>query len=145
MVPIMRLTWQQAGAPRPRANHPVFDLNGRFVGTPDLFDPIAGVYGLYDGGLHLAGEVRHADVAKEAAYRRVGLEGATMMVGDLIDRRPFVARLRDAYVRAGRRPADLRLWLPEPPTWWVSTSTVAQRRALTPYDRDRLLRYREAA
>lgn len=146
MEPVMRLAWQlQAGAPRPRANCPVFDLDGRFIGTPDLFDPIAGVYGLYDGGLHLAGEVRHADVAKEAAYRRIGLEGATMMAGDLADRRPFVARLREAYARAGRRPADMRRWLPDPPPWWVPTSTVAQRRALTPYDRVRLLRYRRAA
>lgn len=145
MEPVMRLVWQQSGAPRPRVNHPVFDLSGRFVGTPDLLDPVAGVYGMYDGGLHLTGGVRHADVAKEAAYRRVGLEGATMMAGDLADRRPFVARLEEAYARAARRPADLRRWMPEPPPWWVSTSTVERRRALTPYDRARLLRYRHAA
>jgi hypothetical protein len=146
LEPVMRLAWQfQAGAPRPRTNCPVFDLSGRFIGTPDLFDPVAGVYGLYDGGLHLTGKVRHADVAKESAYRRLGLEGATMMAGDLTDRRAFVARLTDAYARAGRRPADLRLWLPEPPSWWTPTATVAQRRALTPYDRARLLQYRRVA
>lgn len=146
MEPVMRLAWQlEAGAPRPRANCPVFDLDGRFVGTPDLLDPIAGVYGMYDGGLHLAGEVRHRDVAKEAAYRRLGLEGATMMAGDVIDRGPFIARLREAYARAGRRPLDMRRWLSEPPGWWVPTVTVAQRRALSSYDRARFLRYRHAA
>lgn len=146
MEPVMRLAWQlEADAPRPLANCPVFDLSGRFVGTPDLFDPVAGVYGMYDGGLHLTGQVRHTDVEKEAAYRRLGLEGATMMAGDVRDRGPFVARLREAYARADRRREDMRLWLPEPPGWWVPTSTVEQRRALSPYDRMRLLRYRIAA
>ena len=144
--PIMRLAWElEAGAPRPLANCPVFDLAGRFVGTPDLLDPIAGVYAMYDGGLHLAGEVRPGDVVKEAAYRRLGLEGAVMMAGDLADHGPFVARLRDAYLRAEQRHPDLRLWLPEPPRWWVPTWTVAQRRSLSEYDRRRLLRYRRAA
>ncbi|NYE35901.1 hypothetical protein F4692_001005 [Nocardioides cavernae] len=146
MEPVMRLAWQlDAGAPRPRANHPVFDLSGRFVGTPDLFDPIAGVYGLYDGALHLAGEVRHADVVKEAAYRRLGLEGVTMMAGDLADRGAFVGRLRGAYARAEQRPAHQRRWLPGLPDWWVPTATVAQRRALSAHQRRRLLRYRSAA
>ena len=144
--PVMRLAWQVLpGVGRPLANCPVFDLDGRFVGTPDLLDPVMGVYGMYDGGLHLTGEVRHGDVAKEAAYRRLGLEGVTMMAGDLGDRDPFVVRLREAYARAERRPADMRRWLPDPPPWWVPTSTVALRRALSPYDRARLLGYRRAA
>jgi len=145
MEPVMRLAWIRSGAPRPRPNCAVFDLGGRFVGTPDLLDPVAGVYGMYDGALHLAGEVRHADVAKEAAYRRLGLEGVVMMAGDVGDHRAFVARLREAYARAERRPADLRQWMPEPPRWWVPTSTVAQRRALSDPARRRLLRYRRAA
>ncbi len=75
------------------ANRPVFNLEGRFVGTPDLLDPVAGVYGQYDGALHLAGEVRQRDVAKDAAYRRLGLEGVTMMAGDRRNRDRFVVRL----------------------------------------------------
>ncbi|MBS2936386.1 hypothetical protein KDN32_01370 [Nocardioides sp. J2M5] len=145
MEPVMRLTWLEAGFPRPLANRPVFDLGGRFVGTPDLVDPVAGVYAMYDGGLHLPGHVRLADVAKEAAYRRLGLEGATMMAGDLADRDPFVLRLRDAYARADHQRPEDRRWLLEPPTWWVSTATVAQRRALTAYERSRYLTYRHAA
>ena len=92
--PVMRRTWEASGCGRPRTNFPVFDLSGRFVGTPDLLDLRAGVYGMYDGALHLAGAVRHADVAKEAAYRALGLEGVTMMAGDLADRDPFQVRLR---------------------------------------------------
>lgn len=145
MEPVMRMTWLATELGRPRANRPVFDLNGRFVGTPDGFDPVAGVYGQYDGALHLAGGVRHGDVAKEASYRALGLEGVTMMAGDVGDRGPFVARLRAAYARAERRPVQDRRWLAEPPGWWVPTWTVEQRRALTSYERSRFLRYRPAA
>lgn len=143
--PVMRVTWQGAGFGRPLANRPVFDLAGRFVGTPDLIDLEAGVFGMYDGGLHLAGAVRQVDVVKEAAYRALGLEGVVMMAGDLGDRDPFVQRLRAAYARAERRPAAERLWLPGLPAWWTPTFTVEQRRALSAYDRDRLLRYRRAS
>lgn len=146
MEPTMRLTWHlEADCPRPQANRAVFDLNGRFVGTPDTFDPLAGVIGFYDGALHLAGEVRHADVAKEAAYRRLGLESVTMMAGDLADRGAFIRRLHEAYARAQRRPVEQRQWLLEPPAWWKPTWTVAQRRALSAYDQERYLTYRPAA
>ncbi len=143
--PVMRRTWEGEGFARPLANRPVFDRAGRFVGTPDLLDTEAGVYGMYDGALHLAGAVRHGDVAKEAAYRALGLEGVTMMAGDLLDRDPFVARLREAYARAERRSPDIRRWLPGLPTWWTPTFTVDQRRALSADDRSRLLRYRRAS
>lgn len=142
---VMRRTWEGGGFGRPLANCPVFDLAGRFVGTPDLLDAEAGVFGMYDGALHLAGDVRHADVAKEAAYRALGLEGVTMMAGDLADRGAFEHRLRGAYARAGRRAPDLRLWLPTTPAWWTPTFTVDQRRALSAYERTRVLRYRQAS
>jgi hypothetical protein len=143
--PVLRRTWCAAGLPRPLTNRPVFGPDGRFVGTPDLLDPDAGVYGMYDGGLHLAGAVRHRDVAKEAAYRAVGLEGVTMMAGDLADRDSFVARLNQAYARAQRRRPDDRRWRTDLPQWWVPTFTVEQRRALTVTQRARLLGYRPAA
>lgn len=145
MEPIMRMVWRASGHGSPGVNRPVFNLNGTFVGTPDLFDPLAGVYGLYDGALHLAGAVRSQDVAKEAAYRDLGLEGATMMAGDLRDTGAFLDRLEQAYARAGRKPADDRRWLLREPDWWVPTWTVEMRRGLSAYDRSRVLRYRAAA
>jgi hypothetical protein len=146
MEPVLRLTWlDEVADARVLMNRPVFDLNGRFVGTPDGIDPITGVYGMYDGALHLAGAVRHVDVGKEAAYREVGLEGATMMAGDLADRTPFQQRLREAYARAARRPASERRWTLETPTWWLDTTTVEARRALSTYDRARLLAHRQRA
>lgn len=141
--PLLRLTWTDEVRPsRLLMNHPVFDTRGRFVGTPDGIDPEAGVYGMYDGALHLAGTVRHADVAKEAAYRALGLEGATMMAGDLADRGAFQVRLRQAYARAARKPASDRGWSVELPRWWVDTTTVSARRALSAYDKRRLLAHR---
>ncbi|MCF6376216.1 hypothetical protein L2K70_01220 [Nocardioides KLBMP 9356] len=142
---VMRRTWEAGGFPRPRANHPVFDAAGRLIGTPDLLDLDAGVYGLYDGGLHLAGDVRHRDITQDAAYRGLGLEGVVMMAGDRADRDPFLARVREAYARASRRPSDERRWLRGVPRWWTPTFTVEQRRALSSYDRARVLRYRSAS
>ena len=146
MEPVLRLTWQRVV---PSAgllmNRPVFDLRGRFVVTPDAIVPRAGVYVMYDGALHLAGQVRQVDVAKEAAYRALGLEGVTMMAGDLADRAPFERRLVEACARAARRPATERAWTLETPPWWLDTTTVAARRALSSYDRQRLLTHRQRA
>ena len=38
-----RLVWiLDAGLPPPLCNQPVFDLEGKLLGIPDLFDPVAG-------------------------------------------------------------------------------------------------------
>ena len=145
METFMRRAWREDGFPPVSTNRPVFDLAGRFVGTPDLVDLEGGVYAQYDGALHLAGDVRHADVVTEAAYRRLGLEGATMMAGDLADPAPFLLRVRDAYARAGRRASSERGWAMRTPGWWVPTHTVAHRRALSADQRSRYLRYRSAS
>ena len=84
--------------------------------------PTAGVYGQYEGAsVHLVGSQRSIDIRQEAAYRELGLEGVTMVASDRRDTGPFVARLHEAYARAGRRSEDERHWLLEPPSWWVPT------------------------
>lgn len=146
MEPVLQLSWrEQVPGAEVLMNRPVFDDRGRFVGTPDGIDVRAGVYGMYDGGLHLTGAVRHGDVAKEAAYRHVGLEGVVMMAGDLADRAPFERRLDEAYARAARRPASERRWTLETPAWWIDTTSVAARRALSAEQRRRLLAHRQRA
>jgi hypothetical protein len=142
----MRRVWEhEAGLPRPWCNRPVFDRNGRHLGTPDLIDPVAGVAGEYNSALHLQGAQRSRDVEKEARLRAAGLEFAEMLTGDLANPFPFMARLREAYARAARIPVADRLWTVEPPSWWVSTFTVEQRRALSNQQRERLLGYRRRA
>ncbi len=146
MESVMRHIWQVGGFPRALTNHPVHDRAGRFVGTPDLLDVDAGVFGLYDGGLHLAGQVRHADVVKDAAYRALGLEGVRMMAGDLSDPGPFLERLRQAYARAGRRPAEERgcgRW--SRPSGGCPRSPWRSGARCPPFDRARLLAHRSAS
>ncbi len=65
-----------------------------------------------------------------------------MLADDRYACEAFVARLDDAYARAARTPRHARLWTADPPAWWVPTMTVEQRRALTPDQRARFLRYR---
>jgi hypothetical protein len=143
---VMRTIWTDtAGLPRPLTNRPVFDLQGRLVGTPDLLDPVAGVAGEYDSVLHLESSRRRRDVEREAQFREVGLEPVVMLTGELADPWRFVARLRAAYLRASRVPTSSRRWTISPPAWWVPTHKVALRRALPEDQRELWLRYRDRA
>lgn len=138
----MRLHWRAGveGA-RPRGNVPLFDLQGRHLGTPDLVDVAAGVAADYDGVVHLDRDQRRTDRTRDEVFAEHGIEMVRWLSGD----RPgdFLARLHRATDRARRRTAP-RSWTAEPPPWWTSTTTVAARRALTEQQRARLLRYRIA-
>lgn len=142
---LMRQVWTiDASRPRPLCNVPIFDLSGRHIGTPDLFDPVAGVIGQYDGALHLQGGQRAKDVVRDELFRSHGLETVTMLAADWHAPAAFVARLHAAYARALWLPEEQRAWTIRPPRWWVETRTVAQRRALTQAQRERFLRLRAA-
>jgi hypothetical protein len=119
----------------------VFDLHGRHIGTPDLLDTEAGVYGEYDSEIHLDGRRRLKDLTREDAFRRLGLEPVVMVTGQSRDE--VAARIVAAYERA-MRGGGPRLWTIEQPTWWIPTETVAQRRALAEAERARLLSRRTA-
>ena len=138
---MMKQSWMGAGFPTPLQNVPIFDLSGRHIGTPDLFDPVAGVIGEYDGRHHLQSGQRVVDVRRAAEFAEHLLECVTMLAGDTNNQ--FLVRLGAAYRRA-RRPGGPRTWTVEPPEWWIPTRTVAQRRSLTPEQRARFLRYRTA-
>jgi hypothetical protein len=133
----MRLQWVLQLGITTAANHPVFDANGSFVGTPDLIDLEAGVAGEYDGTLHLPGLQRAKDIRREGLFRRVGLEYVTMTAADRRDPADFLQRTIDARARARHLT---RRWTIEPPPWWTPTTTVAARRALTTMQRERYLR-----
>jgi hypothetical protein len=129
--------------PWPLCNRPIFDLDGRHIGTPDLLDVEAGLVVEYEGGLHLEGHRRGADLQKEAAYRRVGLEYVVMVAADWASpESTIMPRIRDARQRARFEAMATRRWTVEPPPWWTSTTTVDARRALSASQRARLLRYR---
>lgn len=139
----MRIIWVlDAGFPHPLCNRPIFDLSGRLIGTPDIFDPERGVAGEYDGELHLAGAQRSRDLRREGLFRRHGLEYFTVLANDTADRELVVQRMIDARERAADIPESRRTWTVTPPAWWTESHTVEQRRALTGSARERVLRLR---
>lgn len=137
----MRLAWTDH---RPgvalSANRPVFDHAGRHLLTPDLLDERAGVVGEYDGAVHLEDPTRRRDLDREALCRDLGLELVTMMSAGRADAHSFTARLDAAYRRAAGRSGRPRRWTTEQPSWWVDTSSVARRRALSAPERALWLR-----
>ncbi len=141
---LMRMVWRlDAGIVGPlRCNAPIFDLRGNHLATPDLIDPASGVMGEYDGDGHLTRSQRHLDVRREGLLRAHDLESVVMLAPDLHDPRDYLRRLAEARRRAATRRVADRTWTLDPPAWWITTSTVAARRALTPYQQRRFLGYR---
>ena len=138
----MRLVWLAEVPCRLAANQPVFDLRGRHLLTPDLLDEEAGVVGEYDGAVHLGEGPRRVDLDRAELCRDLGLEPVTMMSSARSDAASFRQRLRGAYRRAAARRDRPRTWTTQQPDWWVDTSTVSARRALTEEQRRVWLRHR---
>ncbi len=142
----VRLVWPlELGLAPPLTNRPVFDLDGRHIGTPDLLDVEAGMAVDYDGQLHLVRAQRDKDVLREDEFQGVGLHRLTLVTGDLADRSRMAARIAAARSRAPFTPAERRRWTITPPPWWVPTHTVELRRRLTATQQERFLRYRRAS
>lgn len=115
----LRLVWQlDARRPRPLVNPPLFDLDGRLLGYPDLLDPMAGVVGEYDGDDHRSPSQHSADVDREARLRDHALEVVRVTGPDLRDVLRVTDRIHSAYRRARRLPPGRRTWTLEPPPWW---------------------------
>jgi hypothetical protein len=116
----LRLVWEVvAGFPHPLCNRPVFSLDGTFIGTPDLLDPVAGVAGEYDGADHLGRDRRARDVVREEGFRRVGLEYFEVTSGDVAHRSRVVERMTWTRSRALWLPEQQRQWTVDPPAWWL--------------------------
>jgi len=142
----LHLGWRiDARLPWLLTNVPIFDLAGRHIGTPDLFEQESGLVVEYNGEIHLQGALRRRDRDREEAFRAVQLECLTVMRGDLDNRGHLVARMNAARARARWFPPAERSWTIVPPVWWKPTLTVAQRRSLSEIDRARLLRHRNRA
>lgn len=143
---LARLVWViDAGLSRPLCNRPVFDLDGRHIGTPDLLDEEAGLVGEYDGRLHLAGAQRRRDRDRDHRYRQVGLEVVTLMAGDVAVPVRAAELITEARSRSRFEAESRRRWTVDPPHWWTPTFTVQQRRALDPVAREQLLGLRGKA
>jgi hypothetical protein len=116
---LMRLVWTlDAQLPRPLCNVPVFSLNGALLGSPDLFDPVAGLVGEYDGRNHLAEDRRSRDRTREERFRDHGLEYVAVVRGELAHESLVAERLRAAYRRAAFASPDQRRWTLDEPAWY---------------------------
>jgi len=115
----MRLIWViDLELPAPLCNRAVFDLSGRLLGYPDLFDPIAGLVGEYAGADHRDPERHQADVVREELFRDHGLEFFTVVGQDLRDHRRVAERMLAARRRAKFLPPESCAWTLDPPPGW---------------------------
>jgi hypothetical protein len=118
----MRLIWViDAGLPPPMVNQPVFDLRWNLLGIADLFDPVAGLVGEYDGAAHRSAGRHRRDVVREDRFRRVGLEYVKAVGADLLDTGRLVERIIATRARAKFLPAGSRLWTTRPPASWYES------------------------
>jgi hypothetical protein len=116
----LRLVWiLDAGLPAPLCNQPLFSLGGRLLGVPDLFDPVAGLVGEYDGADHLQVDRRSRDRTREERFRDHGLEYVAIVTGELRHTSLVVRRLQRAYRRALFTPPGRRRWTTVCPSWYV--------------------------
>lgn len=115
----MALVWMlDAELPRPVCNRPVFDRTGRLIAIPDLFDPVAGCAGEYQGADHKDGQRHRDDVARDQRVRNAGIETFEVVGGDLGDRNLVVKRMLEAHRRSRFLPPERRAWTLEEPDWW---------------------------
>jgi hypothetical protein len=114
----MLMCWElDAELPAPLCNREVYDLDGRLIGIPDLFDPVAGLAGEYQGEDHKDGRHHRHDVERGERFRDHGIEVFEVVGGDLNHRRLVVDRMLNARARAKFLPPEARNWTLQPPPW----------------------------
>lgn len=108
----------QAGLPRPEVNVPVFDLDGRFLGIPDLLDVAAGLAVEFDGMDHRGRRQHRDDNVREEGFENVNLVVSRV---DSLDFRYVVVlreRLQAAYRRGLARDRRRDRFTTVEPEWW---------------------------
>lgn len=105
----------ELGLPEPLVNTPVFDLDGTFLGAPDLLDEEAGLALEFDGAGHRERAQHRADNVREEGFERHGLVMVRADSLDLTKHRPELGRR----IVSGRLDAladrQPRRWTLEPP------------------------------
>lgn len=123
-----RKVWSvDAGLPRPLVNRPVFDLQGRLLGYPDLLDVASGLVAEYDGADHRRAARHSADVGREARFRAHGLEVTRITGPDLLVPGLVRARLLEARSRARWEPEAARRWTTRLPAGWETVPDLEVR------------------
>lgn len=113
----LRMLCRDAGLPPLLVNAPVHDRYGRFLGIPDLLDPVAGFVIEYDGAYHRDLAQHTADNLREERMEACGLAVVRVTSLDLADRTSTIKRLQAAHQR--------QLELRPVPTWVVQRRPAA--------------------
>ncbi len=111
---------REAGLPRPEVNVPVFDLDGRFLGIPDLLDVKSGLAVEFDGQDHRLRVQHRNDNLREESLEDTNLVVSRVDSLDLRHRVPLRDRLRAAYARGQARDRRRDRFTTVEPTWWRS-------------------------
>jgi hypothetical protein len=124
----LRMVWLlEARLPRPLCNPPVFDLQGRLLGYPDLLDPDAGTVGEYDGGGHRRLGQHARDNVREELFEDHGLVVTRATSVDFGDTTALATRMRRAHARGLRRDRRRDRWTLEvPPHWGAMGASVRE-------------------
>jgi AbiEi antitoxin C-terminal domain len=104
--------------PEPLVNVPIFDLDGNFLGAPDLLDVEAGLALEFDGAGHRERERHRSDNVREEGFERHGLVVVRADSLDLTQHRPELGRRIVAGRRDGLRNIAPRRWTTVAPSWW---------------------------
>ncbi len=98
----LRLVLVLAGLPRPEAQVPIYDSQGRFVGRPDLYYSDCRLGLEYDGAIHR--ESLAEDNRRQNRLLEAGVTLLRFTAGDVLSRPAMVI----AQVRALRASAGIR-------------------------------------
>ena len=104
--------------PEPLVNVPLFDLDGNFLGAPDLLDVEAGLALEFDGAGHRERERHRTDNVREEGFERHGLVVVRADSLDLTQHRQQLGRRIVAGRRDALRNVAPRRWTVEAPSWW---------------------------
>jgi hypothetical protein len=107
----------RARLPRPLVNRPVFDLDGNFLGIPDLFDPEAGLVTEFDGQDHRRRRQHQADNLREERLESANLVVCRVDSLDLRQPVPLIERLTARHAQARSRDRRRDRWTIEQPLW----------------------------
>lgn len=113
---------EDLGWPVPLQNSELYDLDGRFLARPDLFDATRGLAVEYDGSAHRTRDRHRRDIDRTLLLRSAGIEVVPVAGGGLTDAR---SRARVAHVLA--TAAAVQRGMGRPRAWTTERPRGAAR------------------
>lgn len=109
-----------------RINRPVFHVDGRLLGIPDLLDPSTGLVIESDGGGHRDADRHSDDNIREEDFEDTQLTVVRVTSRDFRSAVALTARISAGFRRARARDPRRDRWTITEPEWWPA-SRAAQR------------------